>query len=95
MSKIAIYGSRLCTDTVEALETLEREKIVYEYFDMTDSLANLRTFLKYRDTHPVYDGVRGQGGIGIPLFVIGSGDRQFVTLDLSEALKHIDARLTS
>lgn len=31
----------------------------------------------------------GQGGIGIPLFVIGSGDRQFVTLDMAKALKHI------
>lgn len=89
MTKIAIYGSKLCPDTVEALERFERDKIVFEYFDMTDSLANLRTFLKYRDTHPVYDGARGKGGIGIPLFIISEGDRQFVTLDMDEALKHI------
>lgn len=89
MSKIIIYGSKLCPDTVGALERFERDKIVYEYFDITDNLANLKTFLKYRDTNAVYDNVRGKGGIGIPLLIVGCGDREFITLDIDEAIKRI------
>lgn len=90
MSKISIYGSRLCPDTVEALERFERENIDNEYFDITDDLANLRAFLGYRDTNAAYDAVRAGGGIGIPLFIIvGDGGSRLITLDIDEALKNI------
>lgn len=86
MSKISIYGSTLCPDTVEALERLEREEIAYEYFDITDNLANLKAFLKYRDASAIFDAARAGGGIGIPFFIIGDGDRQSLSLDADEVL---------
>lgn len=89
MNKISVYGSRLCPDTVEALDRLERESIDHEYFDITEDLANLKAFLVYRDTNAAYDAVRGSGGIGIPLFIVGEDGSRLVTLDIDKALKHI------
>lgn len=89
MSEISIYGSRLCPDTVEALEIFERKGIAHKYLDITRDLANLKAFLKYRDAEPVYGAVRASGGIGIPLFIITGGDKEIITLDMDEALKNI------
>lgn len=86
MSKILIYGSALCPDTVAALEKLEREEIAYEYCDITDNLANLKAFLKYRDANSIFDAARAGGGIGIPFFIVSDGDRQSLSLDVDEVL---------
>lgn len=87
MSKVTIYGSKLCPDTVEALEKLAKDKVDYAYFDITEDLSCLKAFLKYRDTSAVYDDVRKKGSIGIPLFIVGEGNAQLVTLDMDEAVK--------
>lgn len=87
MSKITIYGSKLCPDTVEALDKLTKDKIEYVYYDITENLSSLKAFLKYRDTNAIYEDVRKNGGIGIPLFIVGEGSAQLVTLDMAEAVK--------
>ena len=44
------YGSHLCPDCEAAQAVLDREKIPYEYVDITGSMANLKEFLKKTST---------------------------------------------
>lgn len=83
MSKIVIYGSKLCPDTVEALEVFKEKNIDHDYFDITEDLSCLKAFLKYRDTNPVFEKARASGSIGMPLFVAG----ELVTLDIDAVTK--------
>ena len=86
-SKMTVYGSRLCPDTVEALNQLEKDKIEFVYRDITEDLACLKTFLKYRDQSGAFDQARKSGGIGIPVFVVSDGAAEIITHDMEEALK--------
>lgn len=85
MSKILIYGSRLCPDTIEALDALAGAGADYTYLDINEDLSSLKAFLKFRDTRSEYDDVRKNGGIGIPLFVLDDGAR--ITFDYQDLIK--------
>lgn len=74
MNEITVYGSKLCPDTVEALEAFKKNCVGHIYLDITEDLANLRAFLKFRDLRSEYECVRQKGGIGIPLFVREGGE---------------------
>lgn len=63
---LKIYGSMLCPDCVQCREELDKAGVCYEYLDFSDSLQNLKEFLKLRDTSPVFSEVREAGKIGIP-----------------------------
>lgn len=76
---LKIYGSMLCPDCVKCREALDAAGVEYEYLDFSDSLRNLKEFLKLRDTHPVFEPVKAGGYIGIPCIV----DGEAVTLDWS------------
>ena len=62
---------------------LDREKIPYEYVDITGSMANLKEFLKLRDRLPLYQDARVEGFVGIPSFVKDDGT---ITRDVEEAM---------
>jgi len=38
-------------------------------------MSTLREFLKYRDSHPVFDAVKASGAVGIPCTVINDGEK--------------------
>ena len=63
---LKIYGMRICPDTVECCEALTRAGVEYEFLDFAEKTANLKAFLKLRDSSPLFDSVRQEGGIGIP-----------------------------
>ncbi|MGN0205139.1 MAG: glutaredoxin [Coprococcus sp.] len=63
---LKVYGSSMCEDTVACIAKLNEEKIAYEFIDITKELPNLKVFLSIRDKSPLYDGIRENGGIGIP-----------------------------
>lgn len=48
--ELVIYGMHVCPDCVEALEELDRREIAYVYKDFSEATANLKEFLKYRDS---------------------------------------------
>lgn len=77
------YGSHLCPDCEAAQAVLDREKIPYEYVDITGSMANLKEFLKLRDRLPLYADARAEGFVGIPSFVKDDGT---ITRDVEEAM---------
>ena len=53
------------------------------YLEFSESTANLKRFLKLRDTEPLFDEVKERGAIGVPCFKLEDGT---LTLDLQEVL---------
>ena len=80
---LKVYGMRICPDTVECLEALTKAGLEYEYLDFAEKTANLKDFLKLRDSSPLFDTVRQEGNIGIPCIQREDGS---VTLDWHEVM---------
>lgn len=78
---LKIYGSMLCPDCVECRGDLDKVKVSYEYLDISESLKNLKEFLKIRDENPVFAEIRAEGKIGIPCIVKENGE---ITLSWEE-----------
>ena len=75
---LSIYGSPLCPDCRECKENLDAHGVEYEYVDITQSMRNLKAFLKLRDSLPVFEPAKEHGAVGIPAIVREDGS---VTLD--------------
>lgn len=80
---LKIYGSMLCPDCVACCADLKAEKVEFDFCDFSDSLLNLKEFLKLRDGSEAFDDIRGSGKIGIPCIVRTDGS---ITLDWKEFL---------
>ena len=86
--KLIIYGTKTCKDCVDALEVLEQKNVRYLFLEFSDSIGNLKRFLKISDTNPMFNPVKEKGGIGVPLFVFEDGT---MTFELDDVLARIDA----
>lgn len=78
---LKVYGMKICPDTVECCEALTRAGVEYEFLDFAEKTANLKAFLKLRDSSPLFDSVRQEGGIGIPCIQREDGS---ITFDWEE-----------
>lgn len=78
---LKIYGSMLCPDCVDCRRDLDNAAVAYEFLDFSESLANLKEFLKLRDASPLFDESRREGAIGIPCLQKEDGS---ITLDWEE-----------
>ncbi|WP_212379460.1 hypothetical protein [Alkaliphilus sp. B6464] len=56
-------------------EFLSEKNIKYAYLDITDSMFNLKQFLKYRDNYSEFEEIKKKGSIGIPCIVINNGEK--------------------
>ncbi|SKB48325.1 Glutaredoxin-related protein [Lachnospiraceae bacterium] len=83
---LKVYGSRKCPDCTEIEKNFNELGIEYEFADITEELADLKAFLKIRDTDTVFDPIRGTGGIGIPACVDEDGQ---IFLDWKSYLKKL------
>ena len=81
--KVTVTGSHLCPDTLYAIQKLKEADADLSFVNISAALADLKTFLAIRESDALYDEVRKNGGIGIPLFVLEDGTR---TLDLEKVL---------
>ena len=79
---LTMYGIRICPDCADALTELNRRGTEYVYKDFSEDTANLKEFLKYRDTSGIFEHVKEEGRIGIPCFVLPDGR---LTLSFEEA----------
>ncbi len=84
--KVIMYGTNACPDCVHAQEVLREKNVRCLYLDWTNSTANLKRFLKLRDTEALFDEVKEKGNIGIPCFQMEDGT---LTLDLEEVLRKV------
>ncbi|WP_312106196.1 hypothetical protein [Lachnoclostridium sp.] len=81
---VIMYGMNICPDCTGALEVLKgHADITIEYREFTQVTTHLKEFLKYRDTNPLFDKVRVDGNIGIPLFVMEDCS---LTFDVNEVI---------
>ena len=78
---LKIYGSMQCPDCQQCREALDRKNVKYEYLDFSESLRNLKEFLRLRESSPAFAEVRETGSIGIPCIVREDGS---VTLSWDE-----------
>jgi glutaredoxin-related protein len=56
-------------------EFLSNNDINFEYIEITDSIRNLKIYLKLRDTRPEFDEIKRIGRVGIPFIMIDNGER--------------------
>lgn len=71
------YGTAQCPDCVSAVEQLKNRDISYEYADIMESIADLKAFLKLRDSRAEFEEIKKEGSIGIPCFVEDDGSIRF------------------
>lgn len=64
----------LCSDCVEAKEYFEKVNYKYEFVNITESIANLKEFLKLRDTRKEFEVIRNLGYVGIPAILTDNGE---------------------
>ena len=84
--KIIMFGTNACPDCMEAVKALDEKNADYMYLEFSESTANLKRFLKLRDTEPLFDEVKAKGAIGVPCFKLSDGT---LTLNLEEVLEKL------
>lgn len=73
MRKIVVFGSKYWPGCQPAKEYLSEKNIKFTYIDITESIFNLKKFLKYRDTYEEFQAVKESGQVGIPCIIINNG----------------------
>lgn len=74
-----LYFSDKCPNTIDFVEELKKRDIPYEAVNITDSMKNLKEFLKLRDHRSEFDQAKENGYVGIP--VLYSEDRFIYDLE--------------
>lgn len=81
-----MFGTNACKDCVEAVEKLNERGADYMYLEFSENIANLKKFLKLRDTDVLFDEVKKEGKVGVPCFKLSDGT---MTLSLEEVLEKL------
>lgn len=82
---IKVYGAPEICITCRNFKAIElSRKLIVEDINIIESTANLKAFLKIRESAPCFDEVRANNKIGIPCFEREDGT---VTCDMNEALE--------
>ncbi len=56
-------------------EFLSEKEVKFVYLDITESMQNLKRFLKYRDNAPEFKEIREGGRVGVPCVVVDDGEQ--------------------
>ncbi|MGE5559438.1 MAG: hypothetical protein ACM3XN_00070 [Chloroflexota bacterium] len=56
-------------------EFLSQNGIEFTFVEITESMANLKAFLQYRDHRPEFAEVRQASRVGIPCVVVNDGEK--------------------
>ena len=86
---IKVYGSNVCPATLRFVSLLTENGIMPQFINVTGSINLLKEFITFRDTSPLYDGVRGSGAVGFPLIELEDGTR---TRDVNQVLADLGIR---
>ncbi len=74
MKKIILFSSGKCPDCPPVIERLNKENIDYENVDITESMANLKRFLKVRDYNSYFDEIKEGNRVGVPTLMDEDGN---------------------
>lgn len=75
MKKIVVFGSKHWPDCQPVKEFLSENDIKFAFVDITESMFNLKMYLKYRDNRPEFEEVKKSGKVGIPFISINNGEK--------------------
>lgn len=82
--KVTIIGSHLCPDTLAALNKLSAVGADIDFKDILSCHADLKEYLKLRDSNALYEEIRGTERLGIPCFILANNE---LTMDINKALE--------
>jgi len=82
--KVTVIGSHLCPDTLAALGKLSAVGADIDFKDILSCHADLKEYLKLRDTNVLYEEIRGTERLGVPCFILENNE---VTMDINKALE--------
>lgn len=86
--KIIMYGTEICPDCVAAKAQLgELTAVELDYRNITGNTATLKEFLRHRDHDEMFQPVKEEGRIGIPLFILEDGTQTFDIADFMDDVK--------
>lgn len=71
MEKVKYYGSHLWPECAPLKALLLEKNIPFEYIEITDSISNLKEFLKLRDTMKGFQLAKRSHSVGVPALIIG------------------------
>ena len=80
LKKKVVFGSSMCPDCIVMKKAQDEREIKYLYLDITENLANLKKFLKFRE-NPAFDFAKKNGSIGIPAMVINDGEKIIFSIE--------------
>ena len=80
VSKKVVFGSSMCPDCIVMKKSLDERGVKYLYLDITENLANLKKFLKFRE-NPAFDFAKENGSIGIPAMVVNDGEKIIFSIE--------------
>lgn len=81
-----VYGADICIDCRNYKAIQKSRGFEAEFIDIVENTTILKEFLKMRDHLELFEEVRKEGGLGIPLFVNDDGA---MTFDVNEAFAWI------
>jgi len=82
--KVTVIGSHLCPDTLAALNKLSAAGADLDFKDILSCHADLKDYLKLRDTNALYEEIRGTERLGVPCFILEDNE---VTMDINKVLE--------
>lgn len=74
MKKLILFSSSKCPDCPPIIERLNEENIEFENIDITESMANLKKFLKVRDNNSYFDTIKENNKVGVPTLMDEDGN---------------------
>ncbi len=70
MKEILLFASDKCIETPPIVERLAEAGVEYKLVNITNSMDELRQFLRLRDEDPYFHSVKEKKHIGIPTLVV-------------------------
>jgi len=67
-------------------EFLSKNNVEFVYLDITDSMLNLKKFLKFRDARSEFEEIRKANRVGLPCVMINKGEEFLFEQNEIEAL---------
>lgn len=73
-----VYYSHQCPDCTGIKDELEKRQ--YKIIDISESMINLKEFLRLRDSRDEFQAVKEKGNVGIPAF-LDEDDKIYFSLE--------------
>lgn len=84
-----LFYSSVCPDTEAFVKELDHLEIPYDAVNITESMGNLKKFLKYRDFQPDFESKKETNQVGVPVLLANNSAETRYIFDLNE-LKNLN-----